>query len=231
MLVLGVSGLVNWWPRRNRWRRAFAVSRNARGFKLYRELHGAAGIWGLAVFVILSFAGVYLAFPETIRSAIDLVSPARDLRAQAAAVRVEPIAGAEPLTIDDALDLARAGAPGARPVSAFLPTRPDQPFRVGLLRASEEAGAPAITVLVDPWARRVIGIVDPRQFTIAERLLAWQHALHAGQALGWTWKILVFLCATAALRGQRHSDVVVETRPANFPGCDRGFCSRSRRSG
>jgi uncharacterized iron-regulated membrane protein len=54
-------------------------------------------------------------------------------------------------------------------------------------------------VLVDPWARRVIGIVDPRQFTIAERLLAWQHALHAGQALGWTWKILVFLCGLLPL--------------------------------
>jgi uncharacterized iron-regulated membrane protein len=194
MLFMGVSGLVNWWPRRNRWHRAFAVSRNARGFRLYRELHGAAGIWGLAVFVIVSFAGVYLAFPETVRSVVDPVFPARDLRARVAAVGVAPVAGAEPLSVDGALDLARAGVPGTRPLSAFLPTRPDQPFRISLLSAGQERGAPTVTVLVDPWAHQVVEILDPRQFTIAERLLAWQHALHAGQALGCAWKLLVFLC-------------------------------------
>ena len=50
-----------------------------------------------------------------------------------------------------------------------------------------------ITVFVDPWARRVIEVLDPRRFSIGERILAWQHALHAGEALGWAWKILVFL--------------------------------------
>ena len=50
-----------------------------------------------------------------------------------------------------------------------------------------------ITVFVDPWTRRVIEVLDPRRFGIGERILAWQHALHAGEALGWAWKILVFL--------------------------------------
>jgi uncharacterized iron-regulated membrane protein len=193
MLVMGVSGLVNWWPGRNHWRSAFSVSKQARGFRLHRELHGAAGIWGLLVFIVVSFAGVYLAFPATIRSGVDLVLPARDLRAKAAAVRAEPIAGAEPLGVDGAIELARASAPGTEPVSAFLPTRPDQPFRIGLLRPDQESGAPAVTVFIDPWARRVIEVLDPRKFSIGERILAWQHALHAGEALGGAWKILVFL--------------------------------------
>lgn len=127
------------------------------------------------------------------------MSPARDLRARAGAVRVEPVAGAEPLAIDGALDLARAAAPGAEPVFAILPVRPDQPFRIGLLRAGEEKGAPSITIFVDPWTRRVIETLDPRQFTTGEKLLAWQHALHAGQALGRVWKLLVFLCGLLPL--------------------------------
>jgi uncharacterized iron-regulated membrane protein len=193
MLVMGVSGLVNWWPRRSHWRPAFTVSKQARGFRLHRELHGAAGIWGLLVLIIVSFAGVYLAFPATIRSGVDLVLPARDLRARAAAVRVEPVAAAEPLGVDSAIELARASVSGAEPSFAFLPTRPDQPFRIGLLRAGQERGAPPVTVFIDPWARRVIEVLDPRQFSIGERILAWQHALHAGEALGWAWKLLVFI--------------------------------------
>jgi uncharacterized iron-regulated membrane protein len=101
-LAMAVSGLVNWWPRSREWRTAFTVSRRARGFRLYRELHGAAGIWGLLVFVTVSFAGIYLAFPESVRNVVDRVLPARDLRASAAAIRVEPIAGAEPIDIDEA---------------------------------------------------------------------------------------------------------------------------------
>jgi uncharacterized iron-regulated membrane protein len=152
-----------------------------------------AGIWGLLVFIIVSAAGVCLAFPDTVRSTVDLVLPARDLRARAGAVRVEPIAGAEPIGIDGAITLARASVPDAELGFALLPTRPDQPFRIGLLRADQERGAPLISVFVDPWTQRVIEVLDPRQFSLGERILAWQHALHAGEALGWAWKILVFL--------------------------------------
>jgi uncharacterized iron-regulated membrane protein len=193
MLVMGVSGMVNWWPRPSQLRSAFSVSKEARGFRLYRELHGAAGIWGLAVFLTVSFAGVDLAFPEAVRSAVDRVLSARDLRARAAAIRAEPIIGAEPIGVDNAIVLAKTAAPDAELAMVFLPTRSDQPFRGGLLRVDQERGAPMISAFVDPWARRVIEVLDPRQFSIGERILAWQHALHAGEALGWAWKILVFL--------------------------------------
>ena len=199
MLVMGVSGLTNWWPRRGQWQGAFSISKQARGFRLHRELHGTAGIWGLAVFVAVSLAGVCLAFPETARSVIDLVLRARDLRGRAAGLKVGPIAGVQPADIDEAIALARGTVPGAEPGFAFLPARADQPFRIGLLRADQQRGAPAVTIFVDPWSRRVIEVLDPREYSIGERILAWQHAVHAGQALGWVWKILVFLCGLLPL--------------------------------
>ena len=161
---------------------------------MYRELHGTAGIWGLAVFLAVSLAGVCLAFPETARSVIDLVLPARDLRGRAAGLKVEPIAGVQPADIDEAIALARGTVPGAEPGFAFLPARADQPFRIGLLRADQQRKAPAVTIVVDPWSRRVIEVLDPREYSIGERILAWQHAVHAGQALGWVWKFL-YSCA------------------------------------
>jgi uncharacterized iron-regulated membrane protein len=193
MLAMGISGLVNWWPRRGQWGSAFAVTRGAQGFRLHRELHGAAGIWGLTVFLTVSFAGVYLAFPEAVRGVVDLVLPSRDIRAQAAAVRVSPLMGIEPIDVDAAIALARADYPGARASFVFLPMRPDRPFRIAVLRGEQDRRAPAITVIVDQWSRRVTEAFDPRQFSLGERILAWQHAVHAGQALGGVWKLLVFL--------------------------------------
>jgi uncharacterized iron-regulated membrane protein len=193
MLVMAISGLVNWWPRRGRWRAGFTVGGGARGYRLHRDLHGAVGIWGFAVLVIVSFAGVYLSFPESVRSAVDLVLPARDLRGAASAMRVEPVQGTEPLGIDAAVALARGQVPGTKLRLVFLPARPDQPIRVALRREDEDRHGLVITVLVDPWARRVIEIFDPRVFSPGETVLAWQHALHAGHGFGPVWKVLVFL--------------------------------------
>jgi uncharacterized iron-regulated membrane protein len=199
MLAMGISGLVNWWPRRGRWRASFAVTRGAGGFRLSRELHGAVGIWGLVVFTVVSFGGVYLAFPESVRSVVDLVLPARDLRGAVNTVRVEPIKGAEPLGIDAAVALALSRFPETAPRLVFLPTRPDQPIRIGLAQPADERGTPTITVFVDPWTRRVVETFDPRDFSPGETLLTWQHALHAGRGLGWVWKTLVFLCGMLPL--------------------------------
>jgi uncharacterized iron-regulated membrane protein len=190
---MGVSGLVNWWPRRGRWRAAITVARGARGYRLHRDLHGAIGIWGLAVFATVSVAGVYLAFPESIRSAVGVVLPARDLRAAATAVRVDPVSDAERASIDDAVALARSRFPDAALRFVFLPTRHEQPIRVGMTRAGEERGTPVITVFVDPWTRRIVETFDPSGFSLGERLLAWQHALHAGRGFGPIWKGLVFV--------------------------------------
>ena len=45
MLVLGLTGLVLWWPKRGQWKYAFFVRRTATGLRFHRELHAATGIW------------------------------------------------------------------------------------------------------------------------------------------------------------------------------------------
>jgi uncharacterized iron-regulated membrane protein len=193
MLVLAASGLVNWWPRRGKWRVAFVVSPSAVGYRLWRELHGAAGIWGLAALAIVSFAGVYLAFPDPIRALIDPVLPTRDLRAAMAAVKAQPVKDAEPLDVDGAIALARAEVAGARLTLVFLPAKPDQPYRIALLRPGQSRHEAPVSVLVDPWARRVVETFDPLRYSAGETMLGAQHALHAGQGFGAAWKALVFL--------------------------------------
>ncbi len=64
MLLLGVTGLVLWWPKRGQWKYAFLVRRTAQGLRFHRELHAATGIWIFVVFMIVSFSGVVIAFPN-----------------------------------------------------------------------------------------------------------------------------------------------------------------------
>jgi uncharacterized iron-regulated membrane protein len=83
--------------------------------------------------------------------------------------------------------------PGTRFLNAFLPTRPDQALRVGLVRPDHREGAPIVTVIVDPYRRTVVDVFDPQSMSAGEKIIAWQRALHYGIGLGGTYKFLVFV--------------------------------------
>ncbi len=192
MLVLGATGLVLHWPKPGRWKAAFQVTRRARGIRLMRELHGMVGIWGLVVFMIVSFSGVYLAFPQATSSVVGVVLPAKDLRAASNQFKATPIPQGKRIEVDQAVTLAQSQVPGALR-AVFFPGRPDQPYRVMLSRPGANDGGPPATIFVDPWSAKVLGIQDPKDYSAGETMLAWQRPLHAGDGLGWPWRILVFL--------------------------------------
>lgn len=196
MLVMSVSGLVLWWPR-GRWGPPFTVRRGPRGLRLHRELHGAVGIWSLAVLLMVSFSGAYIAFPQEMGAMVTSVFPGRDLRAAASGLRVQPARNAAPLDLEKGLALARAAVGDAALRLAFLPARPEQPMRLGLVRDGHSEGAPMIVVFVDQWAGRVIEVQDPTTFTVGETILAWQRAVHEGSGLGSVYRLLVFLSGLA----------------------------------
>jgi uncharacterized iron-regulated membrane protein len=100
-------------------------------------------------------------------------------------------AGAIPLDADGALALATGAVSNARLRFLGLPTRPDQPFRILLSRVGDESFP--VTVFVDPWAKRVAEIRDPRAMPAGQRVLVWMHPLHEGAGLGPVWQVLVFL--------------------------------------
>ena len=191
MLAMGISGLVIWWPRPGRWRAAFAVARTARGVRLHRELHGAVGIWGLLVFITVSFSGVWLAFPDT-------MAAMAGAEAAAPPPKVQHTEGAQGhaqggIDIDRAIALAQAGLAEGVVRNVGLPMRPDQPFRINMAHKGDADGAPAVTVFVDPWAARVIESRDPSTLAAPLRFAAWQRALHTGMGLGPVWHVLVGL--------------------------------------
>ena len=199
MCVLGFSGLIMWWPRRGRYAQAFTVARGIRGRRLLSELHSVTGIWSLVVFMIVSFSGVYLAFPQqtntAIRSLFQTEAPAnavRDLRVASE--------GRAALPLDQIAAIASAAAPGSRLRAVAIPTQPDLPYRVTLAPEGLVVnGGPAISVYVDPYAGRAISVLDPASYPFVEQIVAWQRPLHEGEGLGPVFKFLVFLSGVLPL--------------------------------
>jgi uncharacterized iron-regulated membrane protein len=192
MLMFGFTGLVLWWPRPGRWRQALSIRRTHNPRIFLRDLHSVAGIWSAIVLMLISFSGIYLAFPLTLNAVMNTLFATRDLRAPPVQ-KITPMDGAVPFDPDAILKQARDAVPESRLVSLSLPQKPDQPYRVTLRRRDEADGTPPVNVFIDPWKQTILEIRDPRHYSIAETIIAWQHAIHAGEAFGWIWRLLVFI--------------------------------------
>ncbi len=172
MCILGLSGLVLWWPKRGQWKYAFFVRPTASGLRFHRELHAATGIWIFLIFMAVSFSGVVIAWPQTFGMP----------NGRGAMPKVEPGQGRR-LGATEAVIAAQRAVPGLEARSVTIPAAPDQPLSVGYL----SNGAVNATVTVDPWRGTVLAVRDPSQ-----SFMAWMRPVHQG-LLGPVWKFLVFL--------------------------------------
>lgn len=175
MLLLGLSGLVLWWPRRGQWKYAFHVRSTARGVRFHRELHAATGIWIFFIFMAVSFSGVVLAWPQVMGANPPGFNPR-------AVPTVEATDGKK-LGATEAIIAASAAVPGLAPRSVTIPARPDQAISVNYL----SNGAVGATVFVDPYRGKVLSVRDP-----SANFMAWMRPAHQG-SLGPVWQFLVFL--------------------------------------
>lgn len=192
MLFLGISGLIMWWPRPGQWRQQLTIKRNATTLRLNRDLHNTFGFWLLAVFVIVSFSGLYIVYPQPINAIVGLMTPVRDLRPNA--VTVQPVAGVAPIDITAAVALADAAVPPDLSLqSAFLPQRPDQPYRLSYGRTGQDSTMFNTTVFVDPWKAAIVDVRDPAAFNAGDTFALYQRPLHYGFGWGPVWKFLVFV--------------------------------------
>ena len=197
MLALGLSGLILWWPKRGQWKYAFKVRATATGLRFHRELHAATGIWSFGVFMAVSFSGVAITFPQTIRSMVTLGAPAPkpafDLRQ---GPKVEPVENVRRLGADHALVIAQKAMPGMEVRSVTVPARPTQALSVAM---ASRFGTTA-TVYINPYTGAVIGARDPANAGGADSFMALQRPMHDGQGnLGPIWEFLVFLSGLAPL--------------------------------
>ncbi|MBA2590181.1 MAG: PepSY domain-containing protein [Alphaproteobacteria bacterium] len=182
MCVLGLTGLVLWWPRRGQWKYAFKVRSTATGLRFHRELHAATGIWIFFVFMAVSFSGVVIAWPQTMGMNPPGFNP-----------RVMPtveVQNGKRLGATEAVIAAQTAVPDLVARTITYPARPDQPVSVNYL----SHGAINASVLLDPYTGKVLMVRDN-----AERFLAWMRPVHDGGNLGPLWRFLVFLSGLVPL--------------------------------
>ena len=206
MLISALSGIYLWWPSRTQWPRVLGFRP---GIGLLRNLHYFFGFYGSLVLALLSFTGIYIAFPDAGRAIVGAFGPVsaplpRPAPQPQARGEQKPAAPQQPrteehlsknITPDQAAATARSARPDSTVVGIGLPTGPKGNYRVTMREPGDplrnEGGSTVI--LIDPRSGEIQRHIDPSTRTAGDDFLAWLRPLHTGEAFGIGTRIVVFI--------------------------------------
>ena len=75
LTLLGLTGMLVWWPGIAGWRRALLVEWRTSWRRFNWTLHGALGIWTVLFLLMWGATGIYLAFPGPFGAVVDYLEP------------------------------------------------------------------------------------------------------------------------------------------------------------
>ena len=187
MLISSLSGIYLWWPRRRVRTKDFGLRR---GVAMSRNLHLTLGIYGSLVLAMLSFTGIFLAFPDAGRAGVALfasVSPStRGMQAPQAAE-----GQGRALTPDEAVAIARGKYPASSVAGIGLPSGPRGVYRIALREPDDDNERGSTAVFVDPRSGALLRQLDRASQTSGDAFLAFQRPLHEGDPLGIGGRVVI----------------------------------------
>jgi len=140
-------------------------------------------------FMAVSFSGVAISFPQTMRGIVSADAPP-------AAPKVERIPGGKLLGPDHVVQIVKKAMPGAKLRSVTIPDEADAP----LSAAVDSRFGTTATFFVHPNTGAVIAVRDVANNGGGDSFMALQRPMHDGQGnLGWIWEFLVFLSGLVPL--------------------------------
>ncbi len=190
---MAISGLIMWWPKARKLKSSLTFKFSAKGFIFHRDLHKTLGIWGFIFLIIISFSGVYLAFPKPVGSIIRSAFPARDLKGDNIIIKENN--HQKRIALDKIIAIASAKINNQNVAVVFIPPKPNAPYRINFFPENYQKNQPLISVFVNQFDGSVMEIFDPKDYSAGEAIISRLHAIHAGQSFGLIWSIPVFLVA------------------------------------
>lgn len=197
MLVLLVSGLVAWWPRRGYLRNALRWKPRAVPVRRLYDIHKLTAIASVLILFVVVPTGVMLEFPQHTRPLLERASPLF----ASPEMSVAPD-GRTPLPLDKLVSRAQARFPDGELAWIETPGNATSPVRLTLARPTEPSRRfPRTNVWIDPYSGTILAVRDGTKETGGDVVLNWLHPLHAGEALGLLGRLLVLFSglATASL--------------------------------
>lgn len=199
LLVLVASGVVVWWPGMRSGVRRFCeacmVKRCANWRRINFDLHRAVGIWSALFLTVTAVTGASLVFHDAFMAGLDRVtgSPPRPTPPV-----LTPVAGAEPLPLDDLVRQAGAAVGGVA-TYLTLPAKEGAPLTVRKKVPAELHPNGRNFIYLHPQTGEVLEVEDALRAPAGTRAYNVLYPVHIGRWGGLWSKIAYTLLGLSPL--------------------------------
>jgi uncharacterized iron-regulated membrane protein len=209
MLISLASGLYLWWPRKR-----IRIRGPWRSRLFWSDQHNSFGIFSLVPLLLLTATGIVIGFEDEVSSLLDKMYGTNPVHSSQTPEQSEPSQGSTELTPDQAIAIASAQLPGALPYRLQMP-RYGGLYVVSLAYSDNRIAAERNSISLDPGNGRIVAINQSASLTPRERFMATNEAIHTGNILGMSTRILAAL-ASILLPLQIVSGLLIWIRRTNI---------------
>lgn len=191
MLVLLLSGVWAWWPRRlTHLAKALKFKTPASTSRRLYDLHKLTGLWGLLLLLLLTLTGVMLALPDETSAVLSATI------GEPHSPRAPPLrwSSDERLSVDDALTAARRALPSATLSWIEVPGNGSGAYSFRFQVSGDPSRRfPHSYVYVHPVSGEILETFNIRDMGPASTVKNWLHPLHNGAVAGLPGRLLLFI--------------------------------------
>ena len=186
LFLLCLTGIVIWWPGRNRLHSGFKIQWKARWLRLNWDIHNVFGFWSSIPLAIEAFTGAYYCFFVPMAAALVFLfgGDVHMWREMSVPPRSTVVAGQAPVTLEPLILEALRRHPDCTLRGLALPVSPSDPVSVQLDPPHAEDRGDYAQVVFDRYSGKVLSDVDSRNQSLAIRLVLFIRPLHYGTFAG-----------------------------------------------
>lgn len=188
LAMMGVTGLILWWPRNGKIMPGFQIQWSAHWKKINFDLHRASGIYAALFLLIVAVTGFSLVFNKSVAGLINAVtqSPAR----AAPPLSGPPRAGIPLPSLDVLSQLANEILPEAAIIWINFPQTPTAPWVVRKKLPQESHPNGRSFIYLDQYTGRVLQVENISEASLGTRINNVLYPLHIGVIAGLPTRIL-----------------------------------------
>src|SRR5258706_2361086 len=195
MLFLLLSGLYLWWPHPR-----FSVKWKASLRRVMFDVHNATGIYAFVFLLVLTMTGLVVSYDEEITQYLYKVT---DTKPIARSMPSTPLAGATPITPEQAVEIAKKELAGASPITVTLPNGPKGSYNITMHFPEDHTGRGTglgrSWVSVDQYSGKVLVAQNSRTAPGPTRTRMINRAIHTGDIFGVPSRLIAALSSLLVL--------------------------------
>jgi uncharacterized iron-regulated membrane protein len=208
MVFSFVSGLYLWWPIKQ-----VRIRGDWRSRRFLFDLHNSVGIFSFLVLTMLAGTGTVIGFEEQLAPLIHKLTSSAQPQTSHATIP-DPTPGAQPITPEQAVTIARTQIPGAVAYRVQMPKYGGL-YQVALQSPTDGIGGGRNVVALDAFGN-LVSATRSGDLSTEEKVLGINQALHTGVILGMPGRVAVAL-ASAMVTLQAFSGLLLWRRRTRRP--------------